>query len=280
MMTGLPDYSVLMSVYRNDKTEYLDTAIRSMVNQTVSFADFVIVCDGPIGEELTNCLEEWKAELGDRLTVLRLSCNQGLGKALSEGLPLCNCDVVARMDADDISRPNRCELLLMKMVEDNLDLVGGAIEEFLETPGDLGAVRCPPLDQNGIVSYAKARNPFNHVSVMFRRQAVQKAGGYKSFAYMEDYYLWVRMIMQGAACGNISNVIVDVRTGDGMYLRRSNSAYLKSQKAFFKELLSMGFIRKPSYALTMTARTVATALPGGAVKCVYNKVLRKRGGGL
>lgn len=141
----LPGYTVLMSVYKNDKAEYLDAAIDSMVGQTVAPHDYVVVCDGPLTAELDVCLEGWEERLGSALNVVRLVENHGLGYALNAGLHECGCDVVARMDADDISRPSRCEVLLSKMVSERLDLVGGAIEEFDREPGDMRAVRMPPL---------------------------------------------------------------------------------------------------------------------------------------
>lgn len=243
--TKLPPYSVLMSVYAKDKPEYLDAAIASMARQTVPFRDMVVVCDGPLTDGLDAVLDNWAWELDGRLSVHRLPENGGLGPALAAGLPLCRCDIVARMDADDVSRLNRCELLLEKMTAESLDLVGGAIEEFESEPHDMGAIRRPPLTTSEIVSYAKARNPFNHVSVMFDRRAVEAVGSYKPFPFMEDYYLWVRMLMNGCSCANIPDVVVDVRTGKGMYDRRSNAGYLKSQKKFFDELLRIGFLTPP-----------------------------------
>lgn len=185
----LPEYSVLMSVYKNDKASYLDLAVASMVNQTVKPHDVVVVCDGPLTSKLDACLNEWQKRLGDSLNIVRLPENHGLGYALNVGLLECGCDVVARMDADDISRPGRCETLLFKMSSERLDLVGGAIEEFDREPGDMGAVRMPPLTKQEIVVRLRARNPFNHVSVMFDRSVVEKAGGYEPFPWMEDYWL-------------------------------------------------------------------------------------------
>lgn len=110
----LPDYSVLMSVYKNDKADYLDIAIASMVDQTVKPHDLVIVCDGPLSAELDSCLSSWARRLNDSLKIVRLAENHGLGYALNAGIPECGCDIVARMDSDDVSRPERCEILLAK----------------------------------------------------------------------------------------------------------------------------------------------------------------------
>lgn len=274
----LPEYSVLMSVYKNDKADYLNTAIDSMAGQTHTPHDYVIVCDGPLTPELDACLVDWGKRLGSTLKVVRLKENHGLGYALNAGLSECRCNIVARMDADDISRHERCEILLSKMVSERLDLVGGAIEEFDREPGDMGAVRMPPLSKENIDTWLKGRNPFNHVSVVFDRHMVDLAGGYEPFPWMEDYWLWARMIAKGCRCANVPDVVADVRTGEGMYARRSNMRYLKSQVRFFSELRKLGLVGRTGQVKAVAERAVATLLPTGLVKLVYNKLLRTRAG--
>lgn len=272
----LPKYSVLMSVYKNDKPEFLDLAIASMACQTVKPNDFVIVCDGPLTSELDATLEKWQKVLDKQLSMHRLNENHGLGFALNVGLSLCKCDIVARMDSDDISRPERCEILLSKMISEGLDLVGGAIEEFDRAAGDMGVVRMPPLTKKDIDTWLKGRNPFNHVSVLFDRHVVEGVGGYEPFPWMEDYWLWARMIARGCRCANVSDVVVDVRTGEGMYARRSNVAYLKSQVRFFAELRKLGLVGRADQVKAVAQRTMATILPTSLVKLAYNTLLRER----
>ncbi len=270
----LPPYSVLMSVYVKDDPKYLDVAIASMVDQTLPFNDLVIVCDGVLTDGLDAVLKDWQRKLDNRMTICRLSKNVGLGAALAVGLKECKCDVVARMDSDDISRRSRCELLLTKMAAEKLDLIGGAIEEFDCTPGDMGSVRLVPLTKEKIDSWLKRRNPFNHVSVMFDRRVVEKAGGYQPFPWMEDYWLWARMIAMGCRYANVSDVVVDVRTGDGMYARRSNWAYFRSQAKFFSEMKELRIINSSEKWIAIMLRLFATVLPTHVVKSCYNKLLR------
>ena len=216
--------------------------------------------------------------MGTKLNVVRLAENNGLGYALNAGLPECECELVARMDSDDISRVDRCEKLLVQMKSDDLDLVGGMIEEFDKVPGDMGSIRNVPLDRDQILAWAKNRNPFNHVSVMFKRSSVEKVGGYQPFPWMEDYWLWVRMLAGGCSCANIPSVLVDVRAGDGMYARRSNLAYLKSNALFFKELRKLGLTSRFGEFCSVLQRVVVTVLPTGLVKLAYNKLLRVKAG--
>lgn len=272
----LPPYSVLMSVYAKDKPEYLDGAIASMARQTLPFCDMVVVCDGPLADDLNSVLSDWEWELEGRMTIHRLPENGGLGPALAAGLPLCRCDIVARMDADDVSRPDRCRILTEKMTDEGLDLVGGAIEEFDREPGDMGVIRRVPLDQDAIERRLKRRNPFNHMTVMFDRRAVDGAGGYRPFPWMEDYWLWARMIAAGCSCANVPDAVVDARVGDGMYTRRSNLAYLRSQIEFFFALRRLGLVGRMGWTRAVVERTVATVLPSCLVKAAYNGLLRGR----
>lgn len=268
------DYSVLMSVYAKDNPDYLDAAIASMVAQTVPFHDMVVVCDGPLTEQLDERLAHWEDKLGDRMRIVRLPENVGLGSALNKGLPECACDIVARMDADDVSRSERCEVLLAAMHVSELDLVGGSIEEFDSEPGDLGVVRRLPEERCAIERFAARRNPFNHVSVMFRRRMVEEAGGYQPFYLMEDYWLWIRMLALGCRCANVRDVIVDVRVGSGMFSRRSNLPYLKSQFDFFIKLKQLGIASWGDVVVTLGVRAISTAIPAAGVKALYRRFLR------
>ena len=117
------------------------------------------------------------------------------------------------------------------------------------------------------------------MSVVFDRHVVDNAGGYEPFPWMEDYWLWARMISRGCRCANIPDVVVDVRTGEGMYARRSNTAYLKSQIRFFAELRRLGLVNRVEQAKAVVERTGATLLPTSLVKFAYNKLLRERRAG-
>ncbi len=274
----LPEYSVLMSVYGKDAPEHLDAAISSMTSQTVPFRDFVLVCDGSLTSALDAVIDVWQERLGERLAVRRLEENRGLGCALNEGLAYCGCDIVARMDADDVSRPDRCEKLLTKMVVEHLDLVGGAIEEFDQVPGDMGSVRVVPLMQADIEKRLKSRNPFNHMTVVFRKSTVVAVGGYEPFPWMEDYWLWIRMMAAGCSCANIADVVVDARVGNGMYARRSGWEYFKSQARFFFGARRLGFVGCRECAQAVIVRAVASFLPERALKLFYGRLLRRKTG--
>ena len=272
---GRPNYSVLMSVYKRENPVYLKQALDSIMNQAHQSNDIVIVCDGPLTTELDSILQAYAASNESVIRLLRLKENVGLGSALNEGLKVCRNEYVMRMDSDDISVPSRSEMLMDAVARYGYDLVGGAIEEFDQTPGDLGQVRETPIQQSEIERIAKRKNPFNHVSVVFSKHAVERAGGYKPFYLMEDYYLWVRMLMNGIKCANLNQVLVHVRVGNGMYERRGGEEYVKAQKEFFCELHQMGFITRLEMVRAISERTVASLMPAGVRRIAYEKLLRK-----
>ena len=102
-------YSVLMAVYKKEDPVFFRQSIESMIEQTLPFTDFVLVCDGPLTKALERVIHWAEERLGERFQCIRLKENRGLGNALRIGVPRCRCSVIARMDSDDISRPDRCE---------------------------------------------------------------------------------------------------------------------------------------------------------------------------
>ena len=176
-------YSVLMSVYHKENAEYLRIAMDSIWEQSVSTDDFVLVCDGP----LNNSLDAVIAEMEDNhseLTVVRLEKNGGLGNALNEGIKYCKHELVARMDSDDISRPDRCKRqLAVFRKHSDISICSGVVEEFTVSTNEIEARRELPEKQKEIVAFAKKRNPFNHPCVMYKKSAVEAAGGYQDFFY-------------------------------------------------------------------------------------------------
>lgn len=270
------NYSVLMSVYYKEKPEYLRQSMISIFDQTVSTNDFVLVCDGKLTDDLNTVIDEMQNKFGDILNVVRLPQNVGLGRALNEGIMHCKNDLIARMDSDDISYPDRCEKQLevfKKMPE--LSIVSGIIEEFSVTPDIVNMRRIVPEKNKEIVSFAKKRCPFNHPCVMYRKKSVQSAGGYQDFYLLEDYYLWVRMLMNGSIGYNIQESVLWMRTGNGMYKRRSGLKYAASQRKLFSFFKESGFIGYKEYAFSCLVRTLSSFAPNTVRKCFYSLFLRR-----
>lgn len=139
-------YSVLMSVYAKENAAYFSDAVESMLHQSCPPDQFVLVCDGPLTPGLDEAIQRFTASRdGGLFRVLRLPENVGLGRALQAGLPLCDHDLVARMDSDDLALPLRMEHQLALMAADpELAAVGGQIAEFTGAPDNIQGYRIVP----------------------------------------------------------------------------------------------------------------------------------------
>ena len=268
-------YSVLMSVYYKESSENLKDAMDSMFEQSAPPDEFVLICDGPLTPQLDDVIAEKKKEYPDVLRVVRFSDNRGLGRALQSGLKRCQYDIVVRMDSDDISLPDRCEKQLEYMEKHpEVSLVGGAIAEFQTDPTIISSKRVVPEEHEAIVEFSKFRNPFNHMTLMYRKDDVLSAGGYRHFQYLEDYYLWIRMFIKGYKGHNLPDVLVYARIGNGMLQRRSGLEYAVSQNKLFKYMLKNSYITRIQYIKAVLTRTVISICPDSVRKFAYDKLLR------
>ena len=202
--------SVLMSAYKNDDAKKLLKALKSVYEQTVRPSEIILVLDGPVSQDILEEIKKYKEEC-PVLRVIALKENRGLGKALEIGLKQCSGKFVARMDSDDISLPERFEYQLTMLIEHpDISIVGTYIEEFVDGTNELAGIRKVPLEHEQIVRYLKRRCPFNHVTVMFRKDEVLRCGGYQPWLYNEDYYLWVRMYENNCRFANLPKCLVKV----------------------------------------------------------------------
>lgn len=269
-------YSVLMSVYKKEKPEFLRKSIESMMHQTVVPEDFVIVCDGPLTEDLDQILSDVKERYGKLFQIIRLPQNRGLGAALSEGLNYCKYEYVARMDSDDISVPNRCEEEMAIFKDYDVAVVGGWIDEFSERITEKGAVRTVPESSSDIRKYSRKRNPFNHPTVMFKKSAVQDVGNYQTCYGFEDYQLWVRLLNAGYKGYNIPRVLVHMRVSDGMYTRRGGLSYFRKMISFWNYMRRNRYISTADFIIAIMTRGMVSLIPVGLRQSVYGIFLRKK----
>ena len=268
----MQDFSVLMSVYCKDSQEWLRKAIESIISQTAKPKEIIIVCDGPLTSELDKVL----LEKNNYIKTHRLEKNMGLGEALRQGLEQCSCGLVARMDSDDISVPDRFEKQLAFFEKNpGLAAAGGFIEEFDSQTLKPVSIRKVPLTEAEIRKFLKSRNPMNHVSVMFRKDAVMKVGGYKTFPLLEDYYLWARMAAMGLMLMNQPDILVKVRVDANMYGRRGGFKYFKSNLALSRKLKELGLITLPEHIFNACVRfCVQVLMPEQLRSFFYKKALR------
>lgn len=269
-------YSVLMSVYAKEKPEYLDTAVRSMLDQTAKTDDFIIVCDGPLTAELDAVLEKYERQDPSVVHLVRLAANIGTGAALNIGLAHCKNELIAKMDSDDISFPDRCERQLKEFAEDDeLAVVGGYILEFSEDPAKPISRRLVPCDNDGIRKYARRRQPFNNMTVMFRKSVVEKVGGYKAMTRSEDYDLYVRILHEGYCCKNIGDDLVFARIKERRADRRTSYATYQGFIRTRWYALRLGYSSWWDFLVACGAQTAVFLSPPGLQGLVYKKLLHK-----
>ena len=265
-----------MSVYRKEKAEYLKLALDSVINQTLTPDEIVLVQDGELTEELYAVIEEYKQKYPAIVKSYALKQNQGLGKALNYGMEKCSNELIARMDTDDIAEPDRFKLQVQEFIKDKeLALCGGQIAEFADNPNEITGYRNVPLKHNEILKFCKKRNPFNHVTVMFKKQAVQNVGDYQHMPYFEDYWLWVRMLKAGYKAKNIEQVLVRVRAGQDMIARRGGLNYAKCIIRFERALHKIGIINIAEMIGYITLRSIVSIMPEGLRLWIYRWKLRK-----
>ncbi len=268
-------FSVLMSIYVKEKLEYAREAFDSLLRQSVRADEWVIVEDGPLTEELYALLDEYEGAYPGLIKRVPLEKNVGLGLALREGVTQCSYELIARMDTDDIAREDRFEKQLALFAErPELDICGSHIKEFATSPDEITAYRKVPIDEKKILEYQKRRDSFNHVTVMFKKSAVLRAGNYQTALLMEDSLLWVNMMRTGSRCGNVDDYLVYVRTGEAMIERRGGWAYYKKYKSGRKKIYETGYISWWDYRVTLIVQFVVAMMPKKLRKFVFEKMLR------
>lgn len=265
-------YSVLMSLYKKEHPEYLRLALDSMLNQTVKPDEIVLVEDGSLTDELYAVVEEYKPYLH----IVINKTNLGLGLALNEGLKVCRNELVARMDTDDISKPDRCEKQLERFKEKpELAIVGSHVDEFIGDPTNVVSRRSVPLSSDDIYNYAKKRSAFNHPAVMYRKSTVMSEGGYSNLKRNQDVDLFGRMLYDGHKAENIDEALLWFRCSDELAARRKSWENTKSYIDTIKKFWKMGYSSFSDYAKVAVAQTGMFILPASMQNWVYKKFLRK-----
>lgn len=277
----MTDFSVLLPVYINDTPEFFERALRSVgADQTLEPSEILVVCDGPVAPEIDHLLNEAIAGgrpdlIGSaRLTIARLPRNRGLSEALNIGLAHVAHDIVARADADDIALPERFAIQIPLM--QTHDIVGSAIAEFDDDESIVGMVRRMPETHEDIAAIVHYRDPFNHPSVVYRRSAVERVGGYEHLNYMEDYWLFARMVAAGMRCMNVPDALVLYRIGAGAYKRRGGWHMLSSELELQRRMYAAGVTTVPQRIRNTLIRGVYRLIPSDVRQLLYRGVGQRR----
>ena len=270
-------FSVAISVYKNDNPIFFERALSSITDmQTVLPDEVVLVIDGPISKELNLVIDRYEAKY-TFFHVIRLNKNQGLGNALKIAVENSRYNLIARMDSDDISISTRFEEQLKYFSEyPEVDIIGGDIAEFIDDEAHIVGIRKVPTTNKEIQNEMKIRCPLNHVSVMYKKSAIEAAGGYQDWFWNEDYYLWIRMWQNGAIFANTGTVLVHVRVGNDMYERRGGRKYFDSEKRLQDYMLEHKLIGYATYLENILKRLLVQIIfPNKLRGLVYRKFARQ-----
>lgn len=229
----------------------LDKALESITDiQTLKPNEIVLVKDGPLTKELENTIDKYIKKYPNLFKIIALEKNYGLGKALNIGLENCTFELVARMDGDDISKPDRFEKQIEFMKKNpQVDILGSWIDEFIEKDNNIKirSIRKVPEKNNEICLKLKSICAFNHPTVMYKKSKVIEVGSYLQDFVLEDYYLWIRLAQKNAVMYNLQESLLNFRITEGTSKRRGGIKLLKSDLKFQRYLLESHFLTKSEY---------------------------------
>lgn len=268
--------SVVLPTYGGDDPDALREAIESLVSQTRQPDELLIIRDGPVPAANQTVLDEFDTTYSF-FRVIAFEDNQGRAIARATGLEQCRGDFVAMMDSDDISLPTRLEQQENFLRENPaVDLVGAQLLEFDPETGEEVGIRSLPTDHEAISNLAKTRSPVSQSTVMARRKAILDAGNYRDVDRMEDYGLWVRMLVNGAQFANLPDILVKARTGEGMYERRAGWEYAREEVRIQREFVGLGFISSVTAIRNIAFRVPIRFVPNVVRAYAYNVLFRTK----
>lgn len=251
----MTDFTLLLPVYAGNTGQELRQAFESSVHQQIRRPDAVVVTvDGAIPNELDAVLSELSVGSPVPTRVLRLPVNRGLAAALNAGLATITTEYVARMDADDVSTPERFERQLAEIESRDLDLLGTGLAEFVASTNRIVATRIPPVGDaiRRRVSWAQ---PFHHPTMVFRRSAVLAVGGYPNdVGRIEDYVLVARLLVAGIRADNLPEPLLFYRVDSGAYRRRGGWRMLRDELRLQRELRRIRVTNPLQYARNVVLR--------------------------
>lgn len=269
-------FSVCMSVYENDNVADFTEAVLSIYKQTCLPDEIILVIDGPVPTVMYDTIEALVQKTGI-MKVIPLKQNMGHAIARQTGLEAAKNDLCAVMDADDLSLPDRFEKQLLAFENHpDVSVIGGFINEFIHTVDNVVGTRIVPENDIDIKKYMKSRCPMNLVTVMFKKKDIMNVGGYQDWYCEEDYYLWIRLALEGYKFYNIQENLVNVRVGENMYQRRGGKKYFLSEARLQKFMYNHKLITYPKYIYNVLIRwVVQVVMPNKLRGWVFRRFARK-----
>ena len=222
--------SVIMSTYKEDE-RLLRESIESILNQTYRDFEYIIILDYPDNDVHKSVIEEYALK-DDRIHFYINEKNMGLTDSLNRGLSLCHGEYIARMDADDISLPNRLERQMKYLEKNHFDLIGGITEMINENGSLLYSIKSVPTDPKKINKALRYSQCIAHPTWLGRKEVFEKNAGYRHMPLCEDYDFTLRAVLNGFVISNLNEPVLK-------YRMTSNSI---SRSNLFEQYLYMSYI--------------------------------------
>lgn len=234
----------------------------------------VLVGDGKLTEDMYAVIERYSEKYGEVFTYDETAENNGNWYASNRAIELCDTDIIAKIDSDDILLEGYIGRIKAVFEENAIDICGVYIEEFDDGTGEKMSVRKTPVSHSDILTYARRRNPFNNPGIAFSRELAGKIGAYREMKRCEDYDFAVRMLLNGARGMNIPEVLVRYRTSRENIVRRKNFDNTKWFIISRWRIYRMGFCSFSDFFITSAAQLFLFVMPVGLTGRFYER-LRK-----
>lgn len=269
-----PKYSVLMTVYKSDNPEYFALSLDSMINQSLPPDEIVLVKDGPIPNSLQEVIND-RRNGNILIKEIQLPINKGLGLALNAGIPECSNELIARMDSDDYSLPERCKKQVEAFLDDGtLDIVGCPVDEFIGSIDNIVGCRNVPYTNEAIYDFAKKRDPFNHPTVMYKKSRVIEVGMYSDYRKNQDTDLWIKMLKNNAKCKNLKEHLFRFRFDENTFKKRKNWLNTRILLEIRYKAWRNGFNSFSDFMFVSFSQLAVWLMPIEFQKFLYKHVLR------
>lgn len=275
----VPRVTVLMSVYNGEA--YLRQAIDSILNQTYQDFEFLIVNDGST-DSSRDIILSYK---DPRIRMIDNQHNMGLTKSLNRGLEKAKGKFIARMDADDISLPDRFSKQISFLEQHPEVGVLGTWLESIDINGETASIWKMPVSHSLIVWTLQFNNYLMHPTVMMRRDLVKRAGGYNLIGPSQDYDLWCRLAKQ-TRMANLPEPLVRHRLHESsigsVFSQKQRDNSLKNSQRFVSQMLGeriqlevFDSLRQVGDGLTLDTRQKVDDVANLIVK-LYRAYIRQR----
>ena len=245
--------SCLGSVYHASSVAEVKLSLESLINIKYFPDEIVIVIDGTISKELNNYLKKFKKTNKSETKLITKNKNDGTGLAIKEGLVYCKNEIIIRFDSDDISLPFRLKETFEFMVKNpKVDIINTPIIEFIPSKDSklvISYLRKIP-DSNLIKKIINFRNPINHPSVAFKKSSILKIGSYTDMKFFEDYFLWIKAIMNNLNFKNLSSPMVLMKR-ESLSKRRCGFKYAIYDFKFVLKVFNYGYMSLSFYIFSL-----------------------------